>query len=56
MKRPKTKFAILGLIMLFSFPVSSNISLRLITLTPQVDFYLSLAGMILGLIGIIIIT
>jgi hypothetical protein len=24
MKRPKTKFAILGLIMLFSFPVSSS--------------------------------
>jgi len=56
MKRPKTKFAILGLIMLFSFPVSSNISPRLITLTPQVDFYLSLSGLILGLIGIIIIS
>lgn len=56
MKRPKTNFAILGLIMVFSAPVLWNIGLRLITPSSQLCFYSSFAGLILVLIGIIIIS
>ena len=56
MKRPKTNFAILGLIMVFSVPVLWNVGLRLITPSSQLSFYSSFAGLILGLIGIIIIS
>jgi hypothetical protein len=54
MKRPKTNFAILGLIMVFSVPVLWN--LRLITPSSQLYFYSIFAGWILGSIGIIIIS
>ncbi len=61
MKRSKTNFAILGLIMVFSIPVLWNIGLRLITSSSQLYFYpclgliFYLCGLILGWIGIIII-
>ena len=54
MKRPKTNFAILGLIMVFSVPVLWN--LRLITPSSQLYFYSIFAGWIRGSIGIIIIS
>ncbi|MCK4734166.1 MAG: hypothetical protein KAT65_17060 [Methanophagales archaeon] len=56
MKQLKTKLAILGLIMVFSVPVLWNIGLRLITLSSQFYFYSFFAGMILGLVGIILIS
>jgi len=56
MKRYKTNFAILGLIMVFSVPVLWHIDLRLITPSSQLYFYSFFAGWILGSIGIIIIS
>lgn len=57
MKRPKTNFAILGLIMVFSVPIVWNFALiRLINFNLQFYFYSIIAIMILAFVGFIIIS
>lgn len=57
MKRHKTNFAILGLIMVFSVPIVWNIALiSLINFNLQIYFYSIIAILILSFVGFIIIS